>query len=57
MGAVADRVRRACATFVIEPSIRFNGEVGEQAPGFLSTLPAIPLEFKTFADISQLFAK
>ena len=57
MGAVADRVRRACATFVIEPSIRFNGEVGEQAPGFLSTLPAIPLEFKTFADISQLFAQ
>jgi hypothetical protein len=33
---LADRLRRAGAAFVIEPYVRFKGEVGEQATHVLS---------------------
>jgi hypothetical protein len=55
--ALADRVRRAGVNFVIEPQIRFKGEVGEQATMFFLDPSGNALEFKAFADISQLFAK
>lgn len=55
--ALAGRVRAAGIHFVIEPYIRFQGEVGEQATMFFYDPAGNALEFKAFADISQLFAK
>jgi extradiol dioxygenase family protein len=55
--ALADRLRRAGVSFVIEPQIRFKGEVGEQATMFFLDPAGNALEFKAFADITQLFAK
>jgi hypothetical protein len=55
--ALADRLRGAGTHFVIEPYIRFKGEVGEQATMFFLDPAGNALEFKAFADISQLFAK
>lgn len=43
--------------FVIEPYIRFEGEVGEQATMFFLDPAGNALEFKAFKDMSQLFAK
>lgn len=43
--------------FVIEPYIRFKGEVGEQATMFFLDPAGNALEFKAFKDIGQLFAK
>lgn len=42
--------------FVIEPYIRFEGQVGEQATMFFLDPAGNALEFKSFKDISQLFA-
>ena len=55
--ALADRLRRAGIAFIIEPYIRFKGEVGEQATMFFLDPAGNALEFKAFADIAQLFAK
>jgi uncharacterized protein len=55
--ALADRLRRAGVAFVIDPQIRFKGEVGEQATMFFLDPAGNALEFKAFADIGQLFAK
>jgi hypothetical protein len=55
--ALADRLRHAGTKFVIEPYIRFKGEVGEQATMFFLDPAGNALEFKAFADINQLFAK
>ncbi|MDQ3131990.1 MAG: glyoxalase, partial [Acidobacteriota bacterium] len=43
--------------FIIEPKIRFAGEVGEQATMFFLDPSGNALEFKAFADFSQVFAK
>lgn len=43
--------------FVIEPYVRFEGEVGEQATMFFLDPAGNALEFKAFKDIEQLFAK
>ena len=55
--ALADKLRAANTKFVIEPYVRFKGEVGEQATMFLRDPCGNALEFKAFADRSQLFAK
>ena len=55
--ALAVRLRSAGVEFVIEPYIRFKGEVGEQATMFFLDPAGNALEFKAFADIGQLFAK
>lgn len=44
-------------SFIIEPYIRFEGQVGEQATMFFKDPSGNALEFKAFNDISQLFAK
>ena len=44
-------------TFIIEPYIRFEGEVGEQATLFLLDPSGNALEFKAFKNIDQLFLK
>ena len=55
--SLADRLRAAGTKFVIEPYIRFKGQVGEQATMFLLDPCGNALEFKAFKDMGQLFAK
>ncbi|MBN9616091.1 MAG: glyoxalase [Acidobacteriales bacterium 59-55] len=55
--ALADRLREAGIHFIIEPYVRFRGEVGEQATMFFLDPAGNALDFKAFADINQLFAK
>jgi len=55
--ALADRLRARETAFVIEPYVRFKGQVGEQATMFLLDPCGNALEFKAFKDIGQLFAK
>ncbi|MCK8479969.1 VOC family protein [Psychroserpens algicola] len=43
--------------FIIEPYIRFEGLIGEQATMFFLDPAGNALEFKAFKDITQLFAK
>ena len=54
---LADRLAAAGVRFVIEPHIRFKGEIGEQATMFFLDPCGNALEFKAFRDISRLFAK
>ncbi|MEY2720876.1 MAG: hypothetical protein RL245_1043 [Pseudomonadota bacterium] len=55
--ALSERLTKAGVQFVIEPGIRFPGEVGEQATFFLYDPSGNALEFKAFRDPSRLFAK
>ena len=43
--------------FIIDPYIRFKGEVGEQATMFFLDPSGNALEFKSFKDPGQVFAK
>ena len=54
--ALAERLRAAGTRFVIEPGIRFRGQVGEQATMFLLDPSGNALEFKAFRDPAKLFA-
>lgn len=54
---LADRMRSHGTEFVIEPYIRFKGQVGEQATMFFLDPAGNALEFKAFKDMGQLFAK
>jgi extradiol dioxygenase family protein len=56
-GGGAARLRAAGTRFIIEPHTRFKGEVGEQATMFFLDPSGNALEFKSFADMSQVFAK
>ncbi|MFK8025010.1 MAG: VOC family protein [Ilumatobacter sp.] len=53
---LADRLIAADIDFVIEPHTRFAGEVGEQSTMFFLDPAGNALEFKAFADDSQVFA-
>jgi uncharacterized protein len=53
----ADKLKSKRVEFIIEPKIRFEGEVGEQATMFFLDPSGNALEFKAFADFSQVFAK
>jgi extradiol dioxygenase family protein len=55
--ALAQRLQAAGTRFVIEPHVRFKGQVGEQATMFFLDPCGNALEFKAFADPAQLFAK
>ena len=55
--ALADRLRAAGTSFIIEPHVRFQGEVGEQATMFFLDPSGNALEFKSFADMGPVFAK
>jgi len=55
--AFAQRLQINGVKFIIEPKIRFAGEVGEQATMFFLDPSGNALEFKGFADFSQVFAK
>jgi extradiol dioxygenase family protein len=54
---LANDLQAAGITFEIEPCIRFKGQVGEQATMFFYDPAGNALEFKAFADMSQIFAK
>ncbi|KEO73514.1 VOC family protein [Anditalea andensis] len=54
---LADKLRDHGIQFIIEPYIRFKGEVGEQATMFFLDPSGNALEFKSFQDPSQIFAK
>src|SRR5690606_15338719 len=53
----ANHLKAKSVHFIIEPYIRFEGQVGEQATMFFKDPSGNALEFKAFKDISQLFAK
>lgn len=55
--ALADKLKAAGIDFIIEPHIRFKGEVGEQATMFFLDPSGNAVEIKAFADMASLFAK
>ena len=55
--ALAARLREAGVSFLIEPHVRFEGQVGEQATMFFLDPDGNAIEMKAFADLGQLFAK
>lgn len=50
------RLREAGVAFLLEPRIRFRGEVGEQATLFLRDPSGNAIELKAFRDPERLFA-
>lgn len=56
-GTFAARLQAAQIDFVIEPTVRFAGLVGEQHTMFFLDPSGNALEFKAFADDSQVFAR
>ena len=55
--SLAEKLRNAGTRFIIEPHVRFKGQVGEQATMFFLDPCGNALEFKSFQDMSQVFAK
>ena len=55
--ALAERLVEAQVEFVIAPTVRFEGQPGEQATMFLLDPAGNALEFKAMADPAKLFAK
>ena len=51
------RLEAASIEFVMKPTVRFKGKVGEQATMFFRDPAGNNLEFKAFADLDQLFAR
>jgi extradiol dioxygenase family protein len=55
--ALAERLRAEKISFVIEPHVRFEGQIGEQATMFFLDPSNNAIEFKAFGDIDRdLFA-
>lgn len=54
---LAERLNAKEIDYIIEPYIRFKGQVGEQATMFFLDPAGNALEFKAFKDMDQLFAK
>ncbi len=55
--ALADKLQAAETRFIVEPHVRFKGQVGEQATMFFLDPSGNALEFKSFADMAQVFAR
>jgi uncharacterized protein len=55
--ALAGKLKGVDTRFIIEPHVRFRGEVGEQATMFFLDPCGNALEFKAFKDIGRLFAR
>ena len=55
--ALADRLEAAGTDFVISPTVRFEGEPGEQATMFFLDPSGNALELKAMRDPAKLFAK
>ncbi len=54
---LSSELKSANIDFIIDPYIRFKGETGEQATMFFLDPSGNALEFKSFKDPSQVFAK
>lgn len=54
---LSKKLQKKNITFIIEPYIRFKGEVGEQATMFFLDPENNALEFKAFKNMNQLFEK
>lgn len=54
---MADRLEAAGITFVLPPSVRFEGEPGEQWTMFFRDPSGNPIEVKGFRDLAGVFAK
>ena len=54
---LSSKLKENNVDFIIDPYIRFKGEVGEQATMFFLDPSGNALEFKSFRDSSQVFAK
>lgn len=55
--AFAEDLKSKQVEFVIEPYVRFEGLVGEQATMFFYDPSGNAIEFKAFKDMNQLFSK
>ncbi|HEX4800127.1 MAG TPA: VOC family protein [Sphingomicrobium sp.] len=55
--ALAQRLQDAGTEFVIKPTVRFEGQAGEQATMFFLDPAGNALEFKAMANLANLFAK
>ncbi len=55
--ALRGRLAAGGARFLIEPHLRFRGEVGEQATMFVLDPSGNALEFKSFRDMERVFAR
>jgi hypothetical protein len=55
--SLSRRLKQAVVKFIIEPHVRFAGEAGEQATLFVLDPSGNALEFKSFRNLQQLFAK
>lgn len=53
---LAKKLKDHQVEFVIEPYVRFKGEVGEQATMFFMDPCGNAIEFKSFKDFNQIFA-
>ncbi|MEO0332373.1 MAG: VOC family protein [Bacteroidota bacterium] len=54
--SLAERLKGVGIDFIIQPHVRFKGEVGEQATMFFLDPSGNALEFKAFQNQSQIFA-
>ena len=54
---LADKLRAAGVSFLIEPYIRFEGQTGEQATMFITDPCGNGLEFKSFKNPQEMFAR
>lgn len=54
---LAEKMKTLKTEFIIEPYIRFEGQIGEQATMFFVDPEGNALEFKSFKDREQIFAK
>jgi len=54
---LSKKLKKINTEFIIEPYVRFEGEIGEQATMFFLDPSGNALEFKSFKDSSQVFAK
>jgi len=54
---LSEKLNSKNINFIIEPYVRFKGEVGEQATMFFLDPENNAIEFKAFKNINQLFEK
>jgi hypothetical protein len=55
--ALADRLRHTKLHFLIEPTVRFQGQLGEQSTLFVQDPSGNALEFKSFTDPASIFRR
>jgi uncharacterized protein len=55
--ALAERLTASALDFVIAPTLRFEGQAGEQATMFFLDPCGNPIEVKGFANLNKVYAK